>query len=484
MRESNIPSLLVKRTNQHPGIQLHQLNGYKHNFNFLTDQVRIVVWMIGAWTLTLKHASLLPQIRFPSKGKTKPALPLALKLDMGSISNHSYFRNSTDSSEDQSFSLFDIHILVPVTIISIILFFLGVSGNLITIVIFRRSQEMRTTVNMYLSSMALSDTLIFLGLPSDLYRLWKYKPYIFGDFLCKFFIYLSETCTYCTILHITTVSVERYFAICFPLKAKATITKCRVKRVILVLWGCSLLTAGPILFLFGVEHHNGSLSQESRECRPIERVARTGLLETMTWVSTIYFFLPMLCLTLLYGLICRKLLSQESRECRPIERVARTGLLETMTWVSTIYFFLPMLCLTLLYGLICRKLRRSGQRLPGCQAASRRRSHRQTVKMLAVVVFAFVLCWLPFHIGRLLFAQTEIILYDLTQYFNLIAMLLFYLGASINPILYNILSHKYREAMSKILHHKRTRNCRSLTRGKKVSFEGTELGSFTSTVQH
>uniref|UniRef100_A0A663EZ34 G-protein coupled receptors family 1 profile domain-containing protein n=1 Tax=Aquila chrysaetos chrysaetos TaxID=223781 RepID=A0A663EZ34_AQUCH len=225
---------------------------------------------------------------------------------MGSISNHRYFRNDTDSSEDQSFALFDIHILMPMTIISIILFFLGVSGNLIVIAIFRHSQEMRTMVNMYGSSMALSDMLIFLSLPLDLYHLWKYKPYIFGDFLCKFFIYLSETCTYCTILHITIVSVERYFAICFPLKAKATITKCRVKRLILVLWGCFLLTTSPILFLFWVEHPKGSLSQKSQECRSIERMAHMGLLEMMTWVFTIYFFLPVLCLTLLYGLIGRK----------------------------------------------------------------------------------------------------------------------------------------------------------------------------------
>ncbi|KAK0678427.1 GHSR protein, partial [Pygoscelis papua] len=326
--------------------------------------------------------------------------------------------------------------LVPVTVMSIILFFLGVSGNLITIVIFRRSREMRTTVNMYLSSMALSDTLIFLGLPSDLYRLWKHKPYIFGDFLCKFFIYLSETCTYCTILHITTVSVERYFAICFLLKAKATITKCRVKRVILALWGCSLLTAGPILFLLGVEHPNGSPPQESRS----------------------------------------------------IERVACTGLLETMTWVSTVYFFLPMLCLTLLYGLIGRKLWRSGQRLPGCRQEKVPHADCQNAgqdalsSFLAVVVLAFVLCWLPFRVGRILFAQSEIILYDLTQYFNLIAMLLFYLGASISPVLYNVMSHKYRKALSKILHHKQTRRCRSLSRSEKVSFEGTELASFMSTV--
>lgn len=262
--------------------------------------------MTGAWTLASKHASLLPWLRFLSKGKTKPAQTSALEPDMGSISNHRYFRNDTDSSEDQSFHLFDIHILMPMPIISIIPFFLEVSGNLIMIAIFRHSQEMRTMVNMYLSSMALLDMLIFLSLPLDLCHLWKYKPYIFGDFLCKFFIYMSKTYTYCTILHITIVSVERYFAICFPLKAKATITKCRVKWLILVLWGCFLLITSPILFLFGVEHPKGSLSQKSQECRSIKRVAHMGLLEMMTWVFTISFFLPMLCLALLYGFIGRK----------------------------------------------------------------------------------------------------------------------------------------------------------------------------------
>ncbi|XP_051486591.1 growth hormone secretagogue receptor type 1-like [Apus apus] len=350
---------------------------------------------------------------------------------MGSISNHSSFQNATAPSEEQAVSLFEVQVLVPVTLISILLFFLGVSGNVMTMVIFRRSPEMRTTVNMYLSSMALSDTLIFLGLPSDLYRLWKYKPYLFGDFLCKFFIYLSETCTYSTILHVTTLSLERYFAICFPLKAKATLSKRRVKRVILALWGCSLLTAGPVFFLFGVEHPQGSLPQESQECRSIHSVAQTGLLETMTWVSTIYFFLPTFCLALLYGLICRKL------------------------W-------------------------RSGERLRG-----RRRCHLQTVKMLAVVVLAFVLCWLPFHVGRILFAQSEVILYDLTQHFNLIAMLLFYLGASINPMLYNLMSHSYRRAMGNILHPRGAGRCRSLGRSEKVSSPpGTEHGSFPSAAQH
>ncbi|XP_056395064.1 growth hormone secretagogue receptor type 1-like [Hyla sarda] len=217
--------------------------------------------------------------------------------------------NQTDDGPGSlgTYALFEIHTLVPVTIICIVLFLLGVTGNLITILIFKRYRDMRSTVNMYLSSMAVSDILIFLGLPFDLYRIWKYKPYIFGNFVCKFLVYLSETCTYCSVLHITTVSVERYLAICFPLKARIMITKKRVKIIIVVLWILSFITAGPILFLVGVEHQQGTQPEETKECKNVKHASRNGLLQIMTWVSTIYFFIPVCFLTLLYGLICKTL---------------------------------------------------------------------------------------------------------------------------------------------------------------------------------
>ncbi|KAK2900992.1 hypothetical protein Q8A67_009107 [Cirrhinus molitorella] len=78
---------------------------------------------------------------------------------------------------------------------------------------------------------------------------------------------------------------------------------------------------------------------------------------------------------------------------------------------------------------------------------------------LAVVVFAFVLCWLPFHVGRYLISKsTEMgspIMSIISQYCNLISFVLFYLSAAINPILYNIMSKKYRMAACKLfgLHH-------------------------------
>ncbi|XP_063289497.1 growth hormone secretagogue receptor type 1-like [Pelobates fuscus] len=333
------------------------------------------------------------------------------------------FNDTTDSTD----TLFQIEILIPVTIICITLFFLGVTGNVITILVFKRYKDMRSTVNMYLSSMAISDILIFLGMPSDLYRIWKYKPYIFGDFTCKFLVYLSETCTYCTILHITAVSVERYLAICFPLKSKIIITKKRVKIVIVVLWIFSIITAGPIMFLFGVDHPAESEPEESMECKYMEQSAQSGLFHLMIWVSTIYFFVPIFFLTVLYGLICRKL------------------------WNSK----------------------------HGIRAGNRGKDHKQTVKMLAVVVVSFVLCWLPFHIGRILFALFGIkhLFYELTQYFSLVSMILFYLSASINPMLYNIMSQKYRAAMNKILKRRQSLQSRNMTRSEPPSMEGTELTS-------
>lgn len=69
-----------------------------------------------------------------------------------------------------------------------------------------------------------------------------------------------------------------------------------------------------------------------------------------------------------------------------------------------------------------------------------------------MVVLAFVICWLPFHIGRIIFINTRDMRTMLfSQYFNIFALQLFYLSASINPVLYNLVSKKYRAAACKLL---------------------------------
>ncbi|XP_021232010.1 motilin receptor [Numida meleagris] len=316
--------------------------------------------------------------------------------------------------------------LVPVTAVCLGLFAVGVVGNVLTVLITCGHRDARNTTDLYLGSMALSDLLILLGLPLDLYRLWRSRPWIFGQLLCRFSHYLSEGCTYCTILHITALTVERYLAVCFPLRAKVLVTRRRVKAVIGALWAFALLSAAPFFFLVGVEQPDN----------------RTDF----------------------------------SRECKPTSRALESGLLGTMFWVTTSYFVLPVVCLSVLYGFIGRELWRSKGRLRGSGAALRERGHRQTVRILAVVILAFVICWLPFHIGRIIFISTrDTRTMLISQYFNIFALQLFYLSASINPILYNLISQRYRAAACKLL-----LPCRRVRRalvGSKVSRGCTETSS-------
>ncbi|XP_075706181.1 motilin receptor [Rhinoderma darwinii] len=322
------------------------------------------------------------------------------------VNGNNYYNGFPPCTENLC-SFFSIRTLILVTIICLVIMVVGLIGNTITILIIKRYKEMNTTTNFYLSSMAVSDMIILLCLPFDLYRLWKSTTWIFGGFLCKFLCLISEGCTYSTILHITALSIERYLAICFPLKAKVFITKRRVKIIIILLWAIALLSAAPLYNLF--------------ENVPIYNYSATS---KITW------------------------------ECKYTKYAMESGLLKIMMWVTTVYFFFPMFCLTVLYGFIGKKLWKSKNILRGPNAANREKCHRQTVKLLAVVVLAFIICWLPFHMGRIVFVNvSNFQQLTFSQYFNIVAMQLFYLSTSINPILYNFISKKYRTAAYKLLRH-------------------------------
>lgn len=71
-----------------------------------------------------------------------------------------------------------------------------------------------------------------------------------------------------------------------------------------------------------------------------------------------------------------------------------------------------------------------------------------------VIVLVFVLCWLPFHVSRTLFSMSDSSsndLYYISQYFNLVSLVLFYVSAAVNPLLYNIMSARYRASVLAVL---------------------------------
>ncbi|KAM4859950.1 LOW QUALITY PROTEIN: motilin receptor [Thomomys bottae] len=334
--------------------------------------------------------------------------------------------------------------LVPVTAACLGLFAVGVSGNVVTVLLIGRSRDMRTTPNLYLGSMAVSDLLIWLGFPFDLYRLWRPRPWVLGPLLWRRSLYLGEGGTYATLLHATALSDKSYLAVCRPLCARALAAlRARAlaarRRGRAFLWATALLSAGPFFFLVGVEQDPGVFA--------IPDGSDTFMYHPSP---------PIWSLTSL-GSSGSPPLSSPSGPAEPVvhprvraEPRAQLGALRVMLWVTTAYFSLPFLCLSLLYGLIGRELwKNRGPRGGG------ERGHRQTVRVLRDVL-ALIMCWLPFHIARIIYINTE----DsnmMYQYLSIVALQLFYLIASIDLILYNLISKKYRAAVYKFLFARESR---------------------------
>jgi len=68
-------------------------------------------------------------------------------------------------------------------------------------------------------------------------------------------------------------------------------------------------------------------------------------------------------------------------------------------------------------------------------------------------VIAFFLCWAPFHTQRLLYTYGQNVKYfpQINQWIYYIGGCFYYFGSTVNPILYNVMSVKYRMAFKKTL---------------------------------
>uniref|UniRef100_T1J3D6 G-protein coupled receptors family 1 profile domain-containing protein n=1 Tax=Strigamia maritima TaxID=126957 RepID=T1J3D6_STRMM len=70
-----------------------------------------------------------------------------------------------------------------------------------------------------------------------------------GEFLCKFVHYIQSVSAICSVLTLTSMSLERYYAILHPIKAKYICTISQAQKVIAGIWFLSFLLATPTIFM-------------------------------------------------------------------------------------------------------------------------------------------------------------------------------------------------------------------------------------------
>ncbi|XP_074033554.1 neuromedin-U receptor 2-like [Leptinotarsa decemlineata] len=312
--------------------------------------------------------------------------------------------------------LYPFEIVLPFTIIYVIIFIVGVIGNISTCVVIAKNKPMQTATNYYLFSLACSDMLLLVsGLPPEMYRIWSPDHYIFGEATCMIQGLTAETSANATVLTITAFTVERYVAICHPFIAHTWSKPSRAVRIIIATWIISLGLAIPQAIQFGVseEIENGVLVSH---CTVIN-----NFVEHAFEISTFIIFVgPMILITVLYVLIGIQL--WKSKNIGPVRSRSsvRKGEAEEFGRKS---------------------------------ASANNAAQKRVVNMLIAVVVAFFICWAPFHTQRLLAvylstASEEIqqMFFDFYLYLMYTSGVLYFVSTCVNPVLYHIMSNKFRKA--------------------------------------
>ncbi|XP_047444586.1 neuromedin-U receptor 1-like [Mugil cephalus] len=310
-------------------------------------------------------------------------------------------------------------VFLPVCVTYLAIFLVGVLGNSLTCAVILRYRVMQTPTNYYLLSLAVSDLLVLLlGMPLELYEMWQNYPFLLGEGGCFFKTFLFETVCFASILNVTALSVERYMAVVHPLKVKHVATRAHVKRVIFLLWGLSMLCAVPNTSLHGIMVLPPRFGRQFPRSAICYVVMPMWMYNLIILISTLVFFLlPMLIISILYLLIGLSL----HRE-------------RMITVVDTNNSFRP------------ESLSRSHK-----QKLSKR--NLQVTKMLCVLVVVFGLCWAPFHVDRLMWSYIDMsseLHHKVFEHVHIVSGVCFYLSSAINPILYNLMSTKFREMFSDI----------------------------------
>lgn len=81
-----------------------------------------------------------------------------------------------------------------------------------------------------------------------------------------------------------------------------------------------------------------------------------------------------------------------------------------------------------------------------------------------VLVVVFGLCWAPFHVDRLMWSCMDVSSEHHLRVFeqvHIISGVFFYLSSAVNPILYNLMSTRFREMFSHVTCCSEQRTARS-----------------------
>uniref|UniRef100_A0A1A9Z9J1 Thyrotropin-releasing hormone receptor n=1 Tax=Glossina pallidipes TaxID=7398 RepID=A0A1A9Z9J1_GLOPL len=270
---------------------------------------------------------------------------------------------------------------------------------------------MRNSTNIFLTNLSIADLLVLLVCtPTVLVELnTKPETWALGPEMCKAVPFIELTVAHASVLTILAISFERYYAICEPLKAGYVCTKTRAIIICALAWAVAGSFTSPIVWVAEYKYVDYVDGTVVAIC--VTQAITSWAVAFFLMTISLFFVLPLIILIVLYGIIAKRLISNK-------------GLMMRLRPTK------PELSL---------------------------KARNQVVFMLGAVVLSFFLCLLPFRLLTLwIILDSEQSLYaiGIESYYKLLyfCRIMVYLNSAINPILYNLMSTKFRKGFYKLIH--------------------------------
>ena len=290
-------------------------------------------------------------------------------------------------------------------------FIIGFFGNVAFLLLLARVKTMRTITNFYLANLAAADLMIL-----SLETFTRLRYYLISNqvtterfhtrtnFGCVMFYFTIHLPAIASILLITLVSFDRYFAICHPLKYRNKKNKKQASCVLTLLaWIIS-----AVLSLF--------------------RALASGRLIyiCIIWPShEKYKYFP-----------------DTVTRCNPIHHFFREDILENL--VHSAPFIAALITNTIINIRIIQRLRSPP---PGENGNQQHQQIKRRITWMLVANFViFFSCLTPEHVFLIFW---RLFSYSKQRYYTHTSTILVMLNSAINPILYGLASPSYRRAFLK-----------------------------------
>ncbi|XP_072890863.1 delta-type opioid receptor-like [Hemitrygon akajei] len=305
---------------------------------------------------------------------------------------------------------------IAITALYSVVCVVGLIGNFLVMYVIVRYTKMKTATNIYIFNLALADALATSTLP---FQSAKYlmNTWPFGELLCKIIISIDYYNMFTSIFTLTMMSVDRYIAVCHPVKALDFRTPMNAKIVNVCMWLLSSAIGVPVMVM------------------AITRPDDNG------------------------SVMCGIQFPEPRRYWENVTKIC----------VFIFAFVIPVLVITICYSLMILRLR-SVRLLSGSKEKDR--NLRRITRMVLVVVAIFIICWTPIHIFVIVKALVKVGSSPLISVSWHFCIALGYTNSCLNPVLYAFLDENFKRYFREFCLPLRTRlEENSFTRARKTTRE-------------